>query len=40
MAQITDTTDLDDPRTSNNKDDLEGELYDLFDVLATEKAER
>jgi hypothetical protein len=39
LAQIIDTTDLDDPRTNNSEDDLDGELYDLFDVLATEKAE-
>jgi hypothetical protein len=39
MAQITDTAD---PRNPNgdNKHDSNGELYDLFEVLATEKAER
>lgn len=40
MAQITDNTNLKDLRANKGLDDLDGELYDLFEVLATEKAER
>jgi len=32
MAQITDITDLNDPRTNNSKDDMDGYIYDLCDV--------
>ena len=37
MAQISNTTDIEDPTSKDNSD---GELYDLFEVLATEKADR
>ena len=36
MAQISNATDIEDPTSKDNSD---GELYDLFEVLATEKAD-
>ena len=39
MAQITNTADPKTPE-GNNQDDLDSEAYDLFEVLATERAER